>query len=43
MIGADVRAPRPDAPVRAVAEKLIVGAEDLPAEVRAATGGRART
>src|SRR5271157_3305898 len=40
VIGADVRAPRPDAPVRAVAEKLIVGAEDLPAEVRAATGGR---
>jgi NADPH2:quinone reductase len=41
VIGADVRAPRPDAPVRAIAEKLIIGAGDLPAEVRAATtGGR---
>jgi NADPH:quinone reductase len=41
VIGADVRAPRPDAPVRAIAEKMIIGAGDLPAEVRAATtGGR---
>ena len=40
VIGADRRAPRPDAPINTVAEKLIIGAEDLPAEVRAATGGR---
>ncbi|MFY9968267.1 MAG: zinc-binding dehydrogenase, partial [Roseiarcus sp.] len=37
---AERRAPRPDAPIRAIAEKLIVGAEDLPAEVRAATAGK---
>ena len=40
VIGADRRAPRPDAPIRAIAERLIIGAEDLPAEVRAATGGK---
>jgi NADPH:quinone reductase len=40
VIGADVHAPHPDAPVRAIAEKLIIGAEDLPAEVRAATDGK---
>src|SRR5271165_3243713 len=40
VIGADRSPPRPDAPARAVAEKLIVGAKDLPAEIRAATGGR---
>ncbi len=40
VIGADNRAPRPDAPIRAVAEELIIGVEDLPAEVRAATGGK---
>ncbi len=40
VIGADRRAPRPDAPIRAVAETLIIGAEDLPAEARAATGGK---
>lgn len=40
VIGADRRAPRPDAPIYAIAEKLIVGAEDLPAEVRAATRGK---
>ena len=40
VIGADKRAPRPDAPIHAIAEKLIIGAEDLPAEVRAATGGK---
>ena len=38
VIGADRHAPHPDAPINAVAEKLIIGAEDLPAEVRAATG-----
>jgi NADPH:quinone reductase len=40
VIGADKRAPQPDAPILAIAEKLIIGAEDLPAEVRAATGGK---
>jgi NADPH2:quinone reductase len=38
VIGTDKRAPLPNAPIRAIAETLIVGAEDLPAEVRAATG-----
>lgn len=32
--------PSPDAPIHAIAEKLIIGATDLPAEVRAATGGK---
>ncbi len=40
VIGADRRAPLPDAPIRAIAEKLIIAAEDLAAEVRAATGGK---
>jgi NADPH:quinone reductase len=40
VIGADRHAPRPDAPINAVAEKLIIGADDLPAEVRAATSGK---
>ena len=40
VIGADKRAPLPHAPIRAIAETLIVGAEDLPAEVRAATGDK---
>ena len=40
VIGADRRAPHPDAPVLAIAEKLIIGAEDLPAEVGPATGGK---
>ncbi len=40
VIGADNRQLLPDAPARAIAEKLIIGAEDLPAEVRAATGGK---
>ena len=39
VIGADNRKPRPDAPIQAIAEKLIIGADDLPAEVRAATAG----
>jgi NADPH:quinone reductase-like Zn-dependent oxidoreductase len=39
VFGADRRAPRPDAPINAIAEKLIIGAEDLPAETRAATDG----
>ena len=41
VIGADRHTPHPDAPILGIAEKLILGAEDLPAEVRAATGGRA--
>ena len=40
VIGADRRAPHPDAPIHGIAEKLIPGAEDLPAEVRATTGGQ---
>jgi NADPH:quinone reductase len=39
-IGADRHAPHPDAPINGIAEKLILGARDLPAEVRAATGGK---
>lgn len=40
VIGADRHMPRADAPIHAIAEKLIVGAEDLPGEIRAATGGK---
>jgi NADPH:quinone reductase-like Zn-dependent oxidoreductase len=40
VIGTDKRAPLPNAPIRAIAETLIVGAEDLPAEVRTATGNK---
>jgi NADPH2:quinone reductase len=40
VIGADRRAPADNAPIRAIAETMIVDAEDLPAEVRAATGGK---
>jgi NADPH:quinone reductase len=40
VIGADRHAPRADAPINAIAETLIIGAEDLPAEVRAATSGK---
>ncbi len=40
VIAADRHAPHPDAPIHAIAEKLILGATDLPAEVRAATGGK---
>ena len=50
VIGVDRHAPHPDAPIHALAERLIVGAqdlgaedlgaEDLPAEVRAATAGK---
>lgn len=39
VIGADRHPPRPDAPVLAIAETMIIGADDLPAAVRAATGG----
>lgn len=37
VIGSDLHPPHPDAPIHAIAEKLIIGAEDLPAAVRAAT------
>jgi NADPH:quinone reductase-like Zn-dependent oxidoreductase len=40
VIAADRSAPRPDAPILGIAERLIIDAKDLPAEVRAATGGR---
>jgi NADPH:quinone reductase len=40
VIGADRRAPLSEAPIHAIADKLIIGAEDLPGEVRAASGGR---
>jgi NADPH:quinone reductase len=40
VIGADKHAPHPDAPIHAIAERLIIGAEDLPAEIRKATDGR---
>ena len=40
VIGADNRMPRSDAPIQAIAEKPIIGAEDLLAEVRAVTGDR---
>jgi NADPH:quinone reductase len=39
VIAADQRPPPPEAPILAIAEKMIVGAKDLPAEARAATGG----
>jgi NADPH:quinone reductase len=40
VIGVDQRAPHPDAPILGIAEKLILGAQDLPAEIRGATGGK---
>jgi NADPH2:quinone reductase len=40
VIGADRHAPHPDAPIVGIADELIVGAEDLPAEVRAMTDGK---
>ena len=40
VIGADLHAPHPDAPILGIADKLIVGTEDLPAEVRATTDGK---
>ncbi len=39
VIGADRRPPPPEAPIHGIAEKLVLGAVDLPAAVRAATGG----
>jgi NADPH:quinone reductase len=40
VIGADRRSPAHTAPIVAIAETLIIGAQDLPAEVRAATEGK---
>jgi NADPH:quinone reductase len=40
VIGIDNREPHPEAPIRAVADTLIVGAKDPVAAVREATGGR---
>lgn len=40
VIGADRHLPHPDAPIHAIAESLIIGAADLPAATRAATGGK---
>jgi NADPH2:quinone reductase len=40
VIGADLHAPHPDAPILGIADKLIIGARDLPAEVRATTDGK---
>lgn len=40
VIGADRHPPNPDAPVLAIARTMIIGAADLPAEIRAATAGR---
>jgi NADPH:quinone reductase-like Zn-dependent oxidoreductase len=40
VIGADKRTPHPDAPIRTIAEKLIIDAADLAAEVRVATDGK---
>ena len=40
VIGVDRHAPHPDAPIRAIAEKLIIGEEDLLPAVHAATDGR---
>jgi NADPH:quinone reductase len=40
VIGADRHVPHPDAPIHAIAEALIIGAKDLPAETRKVTDGR---
>jgi NADPH:quinone reductase len=40
VIGADRRPPHPDAPIDVIAEKQIIGAKDLPAEVCAVTAGK---
>jgi NADPH:quinone reductase len=40
VIGADRREPHPDAPIHDIAERLIIGAEDLSAEIRMATDGK---
>jgi NADPH:quinone reductase len=40
VIGADRHMPHRDAPIHAIAEQLIIGADDLPAAVQEATGGK---
>jgi NADPH2:quinone reductase len=40
VVGVDRHAPLPEAPIETIAERLIIGASDLPAEVRAATNGK---
>jgi NADPH2:quinone reductase len=40
VIGAARQAPRPEAPINAIAETLIIGADDMPKAVRAATHGK---
>ena len=40
VVGVDRRTPLPEAPIHAIAERLIIDASDLPAAVRAATDGR---
>jgi NADPH:quinone reductase-like Zn-dependent oxidoreductase len=40
VIGVDRHVPHPDAPIHGIAEKLIIGPKDLPADVRRVTGGR---
>ena len=40
VIGADRHMPHPDAPIHVITERLIIGTQNLPAEVRAATGGK---
>jgi NADPH:quinone reductase-like Zn-dependent oxidoreductase len=40
IIGVDRHEPHPDAPIRRMADRLIIGASDLPAAVREATGDR---
>ncbi len=40
VIGLDNREPHPDAPIRAIAEALLIGAPDAGSAIRGATGGR---
>jgi NADPH:quinone reductase len=40
VIGADRHEPHPDAPIRVIAEKLILAPSDLPAEIRSFTRGK---
>ena len=40
VIGFDRHAPRADAPILTIAEKLLIGGDDLPARIREATNGR---
>ncbi len=40
VIGTDRHVPHPEAPIRAIAETMIIGAEDVPAEIHRVTGGK---